>query len=291
MGRGLSFWHWTWFAAGLTLFAYGLITDGGPAGWLLSWQLKTFHVVDPGITHFVVLLVLVVPPSVALLPVGDRSRPRLTSAQIESAMKRTGRRMILAGAALLLAAGAAFLYTLRLPNPASTPAVIRLDELPSTSRVSECNAVLVGVAQKRYQVRYGFVTQSGRWSSTKSGHRIIPMTPRTWTLAQPVHFLIDNAGVYPDEPAPVAGAPPLARTSAGLLLRNVPPYMRVAFARQGLTLAGDVMLHSTNPDAAVMDYDVFAALSAFLGFMLVAFGILYIVKPGFDKRRGVWPYD
>ena len=69
-----------------------------------------------------------------------------------------------------------------------------------------------------------------------------------------------------------------------------PDWSRV-FAR-GAEVKGyidDAMVHTGDPDAGRMSYEVFAGLGGFIGLLLIVFGVLFIYKCDLDRRRGVWP--
>jgi len=55
-------WRWVWLALALLICGYRIATSGGLAGALLVWEIEKFGSVDAGLTHVLLLMVLVVPP-------------------------------------------------------------------------------------------------------------------------------------------------------------------------------------------------------------------------------------
>jgi hypothetical protein len=289
-------WRWAWLVIGAAVFAYSIWTGGGPAGMFMAWQLEKFKTIDPGYTYLLLLLVLVVAPIVTFFPSRRtyQRRPWRPPEQIELGMKRAGRLMLAAGITLWAAVGGALWYTLLLPDLTGKPAIIKLDALPDSAPVREGNTILIGTPQRKFEIRFKESVSNSRWSSTTSGMRFLPMTPSGWKPGQPVRFLLDTGGPWRDELSPVAGdygdGPAPSKTSAGLLLKNsVPPYLRTVIRRRGLILTDDAMVHTGDPDAGRMSYEVFAGLGGFIGLLLIVFGVLFIYKCDLDRRRGVWP--
>jgi hypothetical protein len=194
---------------------------------------------------------LMVPPLLLLL-----CDPRIRSRTFDDAMRRTFvKGGLIAGATLfavaLLALGVSWLT----PDPHAAPTKIVLDQL-APEALGEHTAILVGMPRAGYAVSYEVLLKIGRYR-----HTFVPLTPSNWSPDQPVRFLVETT-LYE-----VAGGG-LHTTGKGLLLRHkVPGYLRDVLQRKGILLADDVMLHTTDSNAATGDWYVLAGLSGFGGIL------------------------
>jgi len=242
--------YWVWLAVGFATFIYGLNQGGGPAGWLLAWEVARFGRLWDAETHLLLSIPLVFAPIAVLAHDADLHRKRRLNPE-----QMAGRLAWIfggIGVGLALAAGMVYGHSRSFPQPGAPPVRIALDEISASGSVPERRSVLMGTPQRRYSVAYSVVIIHRLLPATEYSHLLIPMTRSTWTPAEPVRFLVDTHGLPTD-----------GTTKPGLLLKGqVPIYIRTVFRERGVLLADDVMLHSTDRDAGRKNWYVAAGLSA-----------------------------
>lgn len=260
---------WLLLALGIAVFAYAMITGGGPIGWLLYWEIQTFGIVFSE-TYVVVLFLLFVVP---VTDIAKAQGKHFRTAPFDPAARARlwGKRNRITGLILACIAGLSLLRTILLPSPDATPQRVIADTAAS---LPEHEAILVGTPQRKYAVRYSEAVSTRFGRNASYGHNFIPVTGPAWTSDQPVRFLVDTRGdsssyFFSRE----AGGERYA-TVSGLLLRGkLPTYVRMALEKKGLRIAGDVMLLSSDSDFGRFPWYLIAAFSAIgaFGFLLTGF--------------------
>ena len=245
---------WLWLALGVAVIAYGMITGGGPSGWLVYWELAVWGVIFPE-TYVILAFVLVVLP---LIRIAKHSRRWTAPLNLAANPKQWGKRYTAIGLILAGIAGLCFLRTILLPSVDAPPQRLVLDEISPTASVPEHKTILVGTLQRKYRVRYSEALRGRASGGVSFAHSFIPVTASAWTPDQPVRFLVDGSDA----------------TASGLLLRGkLPGYVRMALEKKGLRVAGDAMVLSTDPDFGRVPWYVTAALSSIgaVVFLLIGF--------------------
>jgi hypothetical protein len=265
---------WLLLIAGIGALVLGMMTDGGIAGFLLYQELVFLGSVDSPATHAVLFLPLVGFPVAFLAGYADRHwRPtdRSQMASLRRGIGWTGG----IGLALTICGLVTWAQTLRLPDPATPFRRIVLEgvgrEMPA-----EGNAVLVGVGQRDRSIEYTVVTTHRLLPGSSRIHRYEPITPGGWTPENPVHFVLYRLdAAESDNPEPV-------ETRHGVLLRDqLPGFVRMAFTRQGLRIADDVMVHTDHPREVFDDWYLATAALGFFAIISWIFTIVFF----FQRRR------
>jgi uncharacterized protein DUF3592 len=240
---------WLWLALGVAVIAYGMITGGGPVGWLMYWELEAWGIIFPE-TYVVLAFLLVILP---LIRIAKHSR-RWTAP-----LNLAGKRYTVIGLILAGIAGLCFLRTILLPSVDAPPQRLVLDDISATASVPEHESILVGTPQRKYRVRYTESLRGRASGGVSFAHNFIPVTGSAWTPDQPVRFLIDGS-----DPA-----------ASGLLLGGkLPGYVRMALEKKGLRIAGDAMVLSSDPDFGRVQWYVIAAFASIGAAVFLLIGFL-----------------
>jgi hypothetical protein len=246
-------WLWVWFGVGIAVLVHGVATGGGIAGLLLSWQLEAFGVVFP-VTHVLLAVPLILVPLIMISRAASHGR-----FDAEVSGKRWGKRFLIGGLVAAVIGGLCYWRTTFLPSPDDKPQRIVLDEVRSGA-VPEQLAVLVGTLQPAYRVRYKEVLTGRFGTGATFSHSFVPVTESDWSPGRPVRFLVDSQSHSGD---------------AGLLLRGeLPAFVRWTLEKNGLRVADDVLVLSSDPDFGRTPWLVstgFCAIGTFVG---LVFGLV-----------------
>jgi hypothetical protein len=264
--------YWLWLALATGVFAYGLISGGGPIGWLLYWEVETFGIIFSETYVVVAFLLFVVPVTDIAKQQSRRSNAHL---DIAAHAKLWGRRNRITGLILAGVAGLSFFRTILLPSPDAPPQRLVLDDISPAAAVPEHKSILVGTPQRKYGVRYTEAV-SGRFSGTASyGHNFIPITRSAWTPDQPVRFLVDTDGNSVSSFFSREAGGQRYVTDSGLLLRGkLPVFVRRALQKNGVLIADDVMLLSSGSDFGRLPWYLVAAFSSIGTFVFLLIGFV-----------------
>ena len=250
---------WLWLALATAVFAYGMITGGGPLGWLLYWEVQTFGMIFSETYVIVLFLLYVVPVTDIAKAQGQR---RIAHFDITEHSKKWGKRNRITGLILAGIAGLSLFRTILLPSPDAPPQRVVVDDISPAASVPEQKSILVGTPQRKYSVRYTEAVSSRFSHSASYGHNFVPVTGSHWTPDQPVRFVVDTGRQR-------------SVTDPGLLFRGkLPAFVRRALEKKGLRIADDVMLLDSDPDFGRFPWYLIAAFSAIGAFAFLLIGFM-----------------
>jgi len=296
MLRALKAISWLWLTCGGLLLLHGAITGGGVAGSVFGWEYDRYKVVAPTDTWLALALTLAVIPAIVLIVTSRSGGSGIPLRQ--TPLRHLAIWAAAIGVTSYILGGLCFVRTLMLPDFASKPFQLILDEAREGAPIPEGNAVVIGMAQFGFVVSYDETNGGGKTSVRTDRHRFVPMTPTNWHVGQSVAVVVDSDDLrvldpvtkryrpeQDDDPA-LPARPPLPARSAGMLMTGLmPAFVKTAFARQGLTMAPGVLVQSGYRGAGRDGWYVGAALFALAGIFCSVLAAVAISRSREVMRR------
>jgi hypothetical protein len=254
-----------WLTCGGLLLLHGAITGGGVAGTVFGWEYDHYKVLAPNDTWLALAFTLTIIPAIVLIVTSRSSGPVIPPQSRKLRRLAIGAGAI--GAASYILAGLCFVRTLMLPDPDAQPFQLVLDQAPEGAPIPEGNAVVMGIAQFGLVVSYEETNGGGKTNVRTDYHRFVPMTPTNWQVGQSVAVVVDSNDLKVLDPGTKRyrpekeGDPSLPARSTGMLMTGLmPAFVKTAFARQGLTMASEVLVQTGYRGAGRDGWYVGAAL-------------------------------
>ena len=282
LSRALRIAARAWAVCGSIAFLHAAFTGRGVAGLVFGWELRRGETIWPFDTYAVLAFVLIVVPLAVLIALAGCAARRMPHEQTPLTPvppNRIARGAALLGAVCWSLAGLAFTRALAVPPFDAPPVEVVLDEGQDDARLAEGKSIVLGVARFDRAIRYVEGT-SGKTSFRLREHHFVPLTPPGWRENEPIRIVSDAFPLNVRDLAtgrfrPERGDERVsAIRAAGMLLRaHVPPFISSAFARQGLLLAPDVLVLTTDRGAGRDGWYEGAALLGFAGLLAVVVAV------------------